>query len=495
MVVTSSARWSFLSSTRVSRRSLASRFDEGLVEEEQPGLAHDRARQRHALLLAARELTGPAVEQMVDLDARGRRAHGALDLRPRRADHAQREADVLGDRHVRVERVALEHHGDVAIAGLEARDVAAVDRDRAAVGLLEAGDDPQRRRLARARGAQQREELARLDVEVQALERDDRTMGLDDVAQADAADRAQPAAALDRADRQPLHDVALAGDADQDDRDHGDGGGRRELGPLGLLDADEVEHVHGHGLYGLAAQQDGEEELVPGVEEDEDHGHGDAAARLRQDDVPQGLEAVGAVEEGRLLHLARDVLEVGHHEPDRERQREREVDDHEAAVGVDPADAVEQQEVGDHEPDRRQHLRREGVEAERLLALEPEPREAVGGRHRQHDRERGRAHADDDAVPHVRQDRDRAEEHVDVVPPLRLEDDDRRVGQHVDVGLERGEQGPEHRKGPDEHDEHRGGQQRDGLERRGGHRAVRIRKRMAETMSVMISSITARAEP
>ena len=41
--------------------------------------------------------------------------HAARDLRLREPRHAQRKADILGDRHVRVERVVLEHHGDVAV--------------------------------------------------------------------------------------------------------------------------------------------------------------------------------------------------------------------------------------------------------------------------------------------------------------------------------------------------------------------------------------------
>ena len=70
------------------------------------------------------------------------------------------------ERHVRVERVVLEHHGDVALARRGEGHVDAVDEHPAVVGDLEAGDDAQRRRLAGARGAEQREELARRDAEV-----------------------------------------------------------------------------------------------------------------------------------------------------------------------------------------------------------------------------------------------------------------------------------------------------------------------------------------
>ena len=77
----------------------------------------------------------------------------------RHAAHPQGEADVLVDAHVRVERVALEHHGDVAVAGVDAADRLAADDDLAGGRLLEPGDHPHRRGLAAARGAEQHQEL------------------------------------------------------------------------------------------------------------------------------------------------------------------------------------------------------------------------------------------------------------------------------------------------------------------------------------------------
>jgi hypothetical protein len=45
-----------------------------------------------------------------------------VHLGPRRLPHAQAELEVLADRHVRVERVALEDHRDVALARRDAVD-------------------------------------------------------------------------------------------------------------------------------------------------------------------------------------------------------------------------------------------------------------------------------------------------------------------------------------------------------------------------------------
>ena len=54
-----------------------------------------------------------------------------------------------------------------------AGDVVAVDQDLARGRLLEAGDHPQRRRLAAAGRAEQGEELALRDLEVELAHRDE----------------------------------------------------------------------------------------------------------------------------------------------------------------------------------------------------------------------------------------------------------------------------------------------------------------------------------
>ena len=52
--------------------------------------------------------------------------------RLRRAAQLEREAHVGGDRHVRIERVVLEHHGDVALLRRQVVDHAVADADFAA---------------------------------------------------------------------------------------------------------------------------------------------------------------------------------------------------------------------------------------------------------------------------------------------------------------------------------------------------------------------------
>ena len=204
-----------------------------------------------------------------------------------------------------------------------------------------------------------------------ALQRGELAMHLDDILETDltaAAHRRPPP--LTAPTVRPLTICLLRDDAEDDHRKHRQHGDRRELGPQRLLDRDEIEHRDRHRPHRVAAEHDGEQEFVPGIEEHEHDGDGDAAAHLRDDDAPQRPQPAGAVEIGGFLHLEGNVLEIGNQQPDRERQREGQIDQDDALIGIDPADVPQDQEVGDDDADRRQHLRRQHVEAGEFLAAE-----------------------------------------------------------------------------------------------------------------------------
>ncbi len=143
---------------------------ERLVEQEDARLAHDRAADGDALALAAGELAGPAVQQMVDAKRRRRLLDARLDLRLRLARETQRVAHVGGHAHMRIERVALEHHGDAALGGLDVVHDLAVDGDRAARHIVDAADQPQQRGLAAAGGSDEDAELAFGYAEIDAVQ-------------------------------------------------------------------------------------------------------------------------------------------------------------------------------------------------------------------------------------------------------------------------------------------------------------------------------------
>ena len=111
------------------------------------------------------------------------------DLGLRHAADAEAEGDVLGDRLVRPDRVALEDQRHAAPFGRHhhagAGQHAAVDHDLARGRLDEAGDELQRGTLAAAGGAEQGEHLAGADLEIDAVKRDDRAIGFAEAAHAD----------------------------------------------------------------------------------------------------------------------------------------------------------------------------------------------------------------------------------------------------------------------------------------------------------------------
>ncbi|EDT05454.1 conserved hypothetical protein [Burkholderia ambifaria IOP40-10] len=136
------------------------------VEQEHAGLAHDRAADRDALPLAAGQRLRLALEQRIELqDPRGV-AHLPVDLGLRHTRELQPERHVLVDRHVRKQRVALEHHRDAALGGRHVVDAAAVDRQLAVAQVLEARDHPQQGRLAAAGRPEEHAELVRADLQI-----------------------------------------------------------------------------------------------------------------------------------------------------------------------------------------------------------------------------------------------------------------------------------------------------------------------------------------
>ncbi len=140
---------------------------ERLVHQESLRLAHDRASHRDTLPLAARQLCRPALQHVLEPEHARDLLHAASLLLLRNLAHAQAEGEVVVDRLVRIERVVLEDHGDVAVARREVVDDPVADADLAVRDLLEPGDHPQRGRLAATGRPDQDHELALGDVEAE----------------------------------------------------------------------------------------------------------------------------------------------------------------------------------------------------------------------------------------------------------------------------------------------------------------------------------------
>jgi hypothetical protein len=87
-----------------------------LVEQEGVGVADDRPAHRDPLALAAGQVGRLAVEVLGELE-QSRRPRTFSSISSSELLQPQREGDVLVDGQVRVERVVLEHHRQVAVAG------------------------------------------------------------------------------------------------------------------------------------------------------------------------------------------------------------------------------------------------------------------------------------------------------------------------------------------------------------------------------------------
>ena len=81
-----------------------------------------------------------------------------------------REGHVLEHRHVREERVGLEHHRDAPLFGRQVVDAAPADLQRTRGDLFQPGDQAQQRRFAAAGRADENDEFAVLDADVDALD-------------------------------------------------------------------------------------------------------------------------------------------------------------------------------------------------------------------------------------------------------------------------------------------------------------------------------------
>ena len=91
-------------------------------------------------------------------------------LQAREPAHAQRHGDVLRDREVRVERIGLEHHGDLALGRRQVIHLAAADGDGASRHRLEPCDGTQQGGLAAARGTDEHDEGPILHGQVDVLQ-------------------------------------------------------------------------------------------------------------------------------------------------------------------------------------------------------------------------------------------------------------------------------------------------------------------------------------
>src|SRR5215470_1443497 len=132
---------------------------ERFVDEQQVRLVSQRARDGHALLLAAGNLRRKFVALILKSNQTQQTFDDFITLLLPPFPDAQAEADVFGDCHSWEERVILENHADVAFARAQMFNPLASKKYLARVRRLQAGDQSQSGALAAARRPQQNQAL------------------------------------------------------------------------------------------------------------------------------------------------------------------------------------------------------------------------------------------------------------------------------------------------------------------------------------------------
>jgi len=145
---------------------------EGLVHQQQPGTVRQRPRQRHALLHPAGQLARVVAREALDADAGEQRSHPA-----RAAGVAFVARDLEREPHVALHgapgqqpRLLRDEPERTRAARLPRRPAEHVNR--AVRGVEQAGDDPQQRRLPTPARADERDEFALGDPQIDIRERD-----------------------------------------------------------------------------------------------------------------------------------------------------------------------------------------------------------------------------------------------------------------------------------------------------------------------------------
>ena len=123
---------------------------EWLVHEERLRLTDDGAAHRHALPLTAGQLSRLPRQLLLEVEHACNPLYALLDLVFGKVAELEREGEIVEDGLVRVERVVLEDHRDVALARREVGDHPIPDRDVPRRRVLEPGHHAQGGRLPAA---------------------------------------------------------------------------------------------------------------------------------------------------------------------------------------------------------------------------------------------------------------------------------------------------------------------------------------------------------
>ncbi|MNC25843.1 hypothetical protein D3C75_739510 [compost metagenome] len=121
-----------------------------LIEQEHLRIPHNRPAYGYALALASGQLARLALQHVFEAENGCGFLNLLLNVILRLLQVLKAKAQILADRHMRVQRVVLKHHRNIAVLRMQIIDNAFSDNNIAACLLLKACDHPQRGGFAAA---------------------------------------------------------------------------------------------------------------------------------------------------------------------------------------------------------------------------------------------------------------------------------------------------------------------------------------------------------
>jgi len=138
-----------------------------LIHQEYLGAAHNGTADGYALTLAAGKRLGLAVQVLGDIQDLGGFLYLAVDLLRVYMAQLQAEGHVVINRHMGIQRVVLEYHGDVAILGRDVVYQFVADVQLALGDFFQAGNHAQGGGLTAAGGADQNDKFLVFDIQAE----------------------------------------------------------------------------------------------------------------------------------------------------------------------------------------------------------------------------------------------------------------------------------------------------------------------------------------
>ena len=147
---------------------LVVQIDQGLVEQQERRVLGQGARQRHPLLLAARQSCRVAIQKHLDVQLLRQGLHPLRHIGV--AAQLQGRGDVVEDRHGGVIDELLVDHGHIALAHRHAHHVDAVHPHAAGGRRVQPGHDAHEAGFTGPRGAQQNRDRAGAQGQIQPVQ-------------------------------------------------------------------------------------------------------------------------------------------------------------------------------------------------------------------------------------------------------------------------------------------------------------------------------------